>query len=91
MKHPLLQKRDKEIYTAVLGEEKRQAEGLEMIASENYVSQAVLETLGTVLTNKYSEGYPGRRYYGGQEFTDAVETLAIKRIKKLVDKYFFAQ
>lgn len=83
MKHPLLQKRDKEIYTAVLGEEKRQAEGLEMIASENYVSQAVLETLGTVLTNKYSEGYPGRRYYGGQEFTDAVETLAIKRIKKL--------
>lgn len=83
MKHPLLQKRDKEIYTAVLGEEKRQAEGLEMIASENYVSQAVLETLGTVLTNKYSEGYPGRRYYGGQEFTDVVETLAIKRIKKL--------
>ena len=81
MKHPLLQKRDKEIYTAVLGEEKRQAEGLEMIASENYVSQAVLETLGTVLTNKCSEGYPGRRCYGGQEFTDAVETLAIKRIK----------
>lgn len=83
MKHPLLKKADKEIYAAVLGEEKRQAEGLEMIASENYVSEAVLETLGTVFTNKYSEGYPGRRYYGGQEFTDVVETLAINRIKKL--------
>ncbi len=83
LKHPLLKKADKDVYEAVLGEEKRQAEGLEMIASENYVSQAVLETLGTVLTNKYSEGYPGRRYYGGQEFTDVVETLAINRVKKL--------
>ena len=61
----------------------REEEGLEMIASENYVSLAVLETLGSVFTNKYSEGYPGRRYYGGQEFTDAVETLAIDRAKKL--------
>jgi glycine hydroxymethyltransferase len=83
LKHPLLHKADKDVYEAVLGEEKRQAEGLEMIASENYVSQAVLETLGTVLTNKYAEGYPGRRYYGGQEFTDVVETLAINRVKKL--------
>ncbi|TXI33514.1 MAG: serine hydroxymethyltransferase [Candidatus Moraniibacteriota bacterium] len=83
LKHPLLKKADKDVYEAVLGEEKRQADGLEMIASENYVSQAVLETLGTVLTNKYSEGYPGRRYYGGQEFTDVVETLAINRVKKL--------
>lgn len=66
-----------------MGEEKRQAEGLEMIASENYVSKAVLETLGTVFTNKYSEGYPGRRYYGGQVFTDVVETLALDRVKKL--------
>lgn len=71
------------MYALVAGEEKRQEEGLEMIASENSVSRAVLETLGTVLTNKYSEGYPGKRYYGGQEFTDAVETLALVRVKKL--------
>lgn len=83
MNHPVLKKQDKAVYQALLGEEKRQREGLEMIASENYVSEAVLETLGTVFTNKYSEGYPGRRYYGGQEFTDQVETLAIERAKKL--------
>lgn len=83
MKHPALKKQDPKVHAALLGEEKRQKEGLEMIASENYVSEAVLETLGTVFTNKYSEGYPGRRYYGGQEFTDAVETLAIERAKKL--------
>ena len=83
MKHTVLQAEDVAVYAAVMGEEKRQEEGLEMIASENYVSKAVLETLGTVLTNKYSEGYPGKRYYGGQEFTDAVETLAIARAKKL--------
>lgn len=61
----------------------RQEQGLEMIASENYVSPAVLEALGSVFTNKYSEGYPGRRYYGGQQFTDQVEALAIERAKKL--------
>ncbi len=83
MKQETLKRADKEVYGAVQGEEKRQEEGLEMIASENYVSRAVLEAVGTVLTNKYSEGYPGRRYYGGQEFTDAVETLAINRVKKL--------
>lgn len=83
MNHNILKKSDKEIYAAVQGEEKRQREGLEMIASENYVSEAVLEALGTVFTNKYAEGYPGRRYYGGQEFTDAVESLAIARAKKL--------
>lgn len=83
LKHDILKKDDKEIQAAVIGEEKRQEEGLEMIASENYVSKAVLEAMGTVLTNKYSEGYPGRRYYGGQEFTDVVETLAINRAKKL--------
>lgn len=83
LKHDILKKADKEIQAAVIGEEKRQEEGLEMIASENYVSKAVLEAMGTVLTNKYSEGYPGRRYYGGQEFTDVVETLAINRAKKL--------
>ncbi len=83
MKHDILKKADKAVYETVMGEEKRQEEGLEMIASENYVSMAVLEALGTVFTNKYSEGYPGRRYYGGQEFTDQVETLAIERVKKL--------
>lgn len=83
LKHDILKKMDKEVQATVVGEEKRQEEGLEMIASENYVSKAVLEALGTVMTNKYSEGYPGRRYYGGQEFTDAVETLAINRVKKL--------
>ncbi len=83
MNHPQLKKSDLAVYRALMGEEKRQAEGLEMIASENYVSKAVLETLGTVFTNKYSEGYPGRRYYGGQVFTDVVETLALDRVKKL--------
>jgi len=78
-----LKKQDKQIYQAIKNEEKRQEEGLEMIASENYVSKAVLEALGTVFTNKYSEGYPGKRYYGGQEFTDVVENLAITRAKKL--------
>lgn len=65
------------------GETKRQQDGLELIPSENYVSQDVLRALGSVFTNKYSEGYPGRRYYGGQEFTDRVEQLAIERAKQL--------
>lgn len=74
---------DKEVFDAIAGEEKRQAEGLELIPSENYVSKAVREALGSVLTNKYSEGYPGKRYYGGQEYTDIVEELARDRAKKL--------
>ncbi len=78
-----LKQTDLKIYQALQGEIKRQKEGLELIASENYVSKAVLEVLGSVFTNKYSEGYPGRRYYGGQEFTDKIEKLAIKRAKKL--------
>jgi len=78
-----LKKEDPAIWKAVLGELKRQQDGMELIASENYVSEAVLEALGTILTNKYSEGYPGKRYYGGQTYTDAVETLAIERAKKL--------
>ena len=78
-----LKKQDKKIYNLVKGEEKRQMEGMELIASENYVSESVLEALGSVFTNKYSEGYPGKRYYGGQEFTDKVESLAIERAKKL--------
>ena len=78
-----VKKEDKEIFAALVGEEKRQAEGLELIPSENYVSRAVKEAMASSLTNKYSEGYPGKRYYGGQEFTDKVETLAIERAKKL--------
>ncbi len=78
-----IKKTDVKVMTAIAGEMKRQEEGLEMIASENYASPAVIEALGTVFTNKYSEGYPGRRYYGGQTFTDVVETLAIDRAKKL--------
>lgn len=67
----------------IAGEEARQQNGLELIPSENYVSTAVLSALGSVFTNKYSEGYPGKRYYGGQEFTDKVEQLAIDRAKQL--------
>jgi glycine hydroxymethyltransferase len=78
-----IKKIDPQTAKAIEKENKRQQEGMEMIASENYVSQAVLEALGSVLTNKYSEGYPGRRYYGGQENTDTVENLAIERAKKL--------
>jgi glycine hydroxymethyltransferase len=81
MKH--LKEQDPSIYEAIQGELKRQQEGMELIASENYVSPAVLEALGTVLTNKYSEGLPGKRYYGGQTYTDIVENLAIERAKKL--------
>jgi len=78
-----LKKQDSAVYKAMRGELKRQQEGMELIASENYVSEAVLEALGSVFTNKYSEGYPNHRYYGGQEFTDVAETLAIDRAKKL--------
>lgn len=74
---------DPEVYSAILGETKREAYQLELIASENFVSEAVLEALGSVMTNKYAEGYPGRRYYGGCEFMDVVENLARDRAKKL--------
>lgn len=74
---------DKKVENLIKSEEKRQAEGLELIPSENYVSSDVLRANGSVFTNKYSEGYPGRRYYGGQDFTDAVERLAIERACKL--------
>jgi glycine hydroxymethyltransferase len=79
---------DQEVLNALKGEENRQKEGLELIPSENYVSHAVLEANGSIFTNKYSEGYPGRRYYGGQDFTDAVETLAIERAKSLFNCKF---
>lgn len=74
---------DPEVADAILKETRRQGQKIELIASENFVSQAVLEAQGSVLTNKYAEGYPGRRYYGGCEFVDIVETLAIERAKKL--------
>jgi glycine hydroxymethyltransferase len=74
---------DPEIYQAIYGETKRQAQGLELIASENFVSEAVLEAMGSVMTNKYSEGYPGKRYYGGCEFMDIAENLARDRAKQL--------
>ncbi len=75
--------KETEVFDIIAHEATRQAEGLELIPSENYVSKNVLLANGSILTNKYSEGYPGRRYYGGQENTDAVETLAINRIKEL--------
>jgi glycine hydroxymethyltransferase len=78
-----LRETDPEIAEAIFKETERQARGLELIASENFVSEAVLEALGSVFTNKYAEGYPGRRYYGGCEFVDVVEGLAIERAKRL--------
>lgn len=76
-------KADGEVYKLICAEEKRQTEGLEMIASENYTSRAVLEATGSILTNKYAEGYPGHKYYGGCEIIDQIENLAIDRLKKL--------
>jgi glycine hydroxymethyltransferase len=81
--HRALADVDPEIASAIRDETRRQAEGLELIASENFVSHAVLEAAGSVLTNKYAEGYPGRRYYGGCEFVDVAESLAISRAKQL--------
>src|SRR5437016_4332422 len=78
-----LSEADPEIAQAIANETQRQHEGLELIASENFVSQAVLQAAGSVFTNKYAEGYPGKRYYGGCEFTDVVESLARDRAKKL--------
>src|SRR4051795_8363174 len=74
---------DPEIAQQIQNEIKRQHEGLEMIASENFVSRAVLEAAGSVFTNKYAEGYPGKRYYGGCEFADVVENLARDRAKQI--------
>jgi len=75
--------KDKQVEALIAGEEARQRDGLELIPSENYVSRDVLTALGSVFTNKYSEGYPGKRYYGGQDYTDQVEQLAIDRAKQL--------
>src|SRR5579859_8069322 len=74
---------DPEVFAAIENEQRRQHEGLELIASENFVSEAVMEAAGSVFTNKYAEGYPGKRYYGGCEFTDVVENLARDRAKQI--------
>src|SRR3990172_6234535 len=79
----ILEKVDPEIAKAIRLEIERQEWELELIASENYVSEAVLEAMGSVLTNKYAEGYPGKRYYGGGEFVDVAETLALERARAL--------
>lgn len=78
-----IQNQDPEISRAIEAEKKRQAEGIELIPSENYTSEAVMEACGSILTNKYSEGYPGKRYYGGQENIDTIENIAIERAKEL--------
>ncbi|MDQ2992439.1 MAG: serine hydroxymethyltransferase [Candidatus Eremiobacteraeota bacterium] len=78
-----IQAQDPEVFAAIAGEEKRQRENLELIASENYTSKAVREAMACVMTNKYAEGYPGKRYYGGCEWVDVAETLAIDRLKKI--------
>ena len=80
-----IQQADNEVFEAIQAERKRQQQKIELIASENFVSEAVMEAMGSVLTNKYAEGYPGKRYYGGCEHVDVVENLARDRAKKLFD------
>ncbi|MEO9255149.1 MAG: serine hydroxymethyltransferase, partial [Tepidiformaceae bacterium] len=79
----VLSQRDPEVAAIIAGERVRQVETLELIASENYASAAVLEATGSVFTNKYAEGYPGKRYYAGNQYSDKVETLAIDRAKAI--------
>src|SRR5215813_15216054 len=79
----ILKSADPEIWQAIANERRRQQDGLELIASENYTSAAVMAAQGSELTNKYAEGYPGRRYYGGCEFVDVAEKLAIERLLQL--------
>jgi glycine hydroxymethyltransferase len=83
MDNDILQLQDKEVFDAIAGETRRQTETLELIASENFTSKAVMEACGSVMTNKYAEGYPGKRYYGGCEYVDIAENLARERAKKL--------
>jgi glycine hydroxymethyltransferase len=80
-----LPSQDKKIYDLILKEAQRQSDGIELIASENHVSASVMETMGSILSNKYSEGYPGKRYYAGNQVIDEMEELAISRVKKLFD------
>ncbi|MES2225420.1 MAG: serine hydroxymethyltransferase [Patescibacteria group bacterium] len=88
MEYPFIEREDPQIFGAIVGEDTRQRDGLELIPSENYVSTAVKEAMASGLTNKYSEGYPGKRYYGGQEFTDSVENIARDRAKALFSAGF---
>lgn len=88
MDYEFIKREDPEVYAAIMGEEERERDGLELIPSENYVSRAVREANASIFTNKYSEGYPGARYYGGQEFTDQVERVAVERAKKLFNAGF---
>ena len=81
---------DKELADAISSEERRQEEHIELIASENYASPRVMEAQGSVLTNKYAEGYPAKRYYGGCEHVDTVEQLAIDRLKELYNADYVA-
>ena len=78
-----VKKQDKEVYEAIVNETKRQQDGIELIASENFVSKAVMSAMGSTLTNKYAEGYPGKRYYGGCQCVDVAESLAIERAQKM--------
>lgn len=86
--YDFIKAQDPELYKTLEGEAAREARGLELIPSENYVSKPVLEAIGSIFTNKYSEGYPGKRYYGGQQFTDAMETITIDRAKQLFNAKF---
>lgn len=86
--HEVLKEMDRDIYDVIMKEESRQENKLEMIASENFTSKAVMEACGSILTNKYAEGYPGKRYYGGCEHVDEIETLAIERAKTLFGAEF---
>ena len=86
--YEFLKETDKEVYEAIGLETGRQQNKIELIASENFVSESVMEAMGSPLTNKYAEGYPGKRYYGGCEYVDIVETLAIERAKKLFGAEF---
>src|SRR5438309_4641502 len=83
-----IERQDPEVWQAIAAERRRQQDGLELIASENYTSPAVLAAQGSVLTNKYAEGYPGKRYYGGCEQVDVVESLAIERVTQLFGARF---
>ncbi len=86
--YDFIKAQDPELYATLIGEEAREARGIELIPSENYVSRAVLEANGSVFTNKYSEGYPGKRYYGGQQYTDMMESITIERAKKLFNAQY---
>src|SRR3569623_235676 len=88
LNYEFLKRKEEEVFKPFEGEETREREGLELIPSENYVTKAVCEAQGSIFTNKYSEGYPGKRYYGGQPYTALVENIARERAKKLFNAAF---